>query len=35
MQYISLVVYKVPPLDGYAAVCLVLTIELYVDMYPY
>ena len=29
MQYICLIGCKLPPLDGYVAVCLVLTIEVY------
>ena len=29
VQYISLIGCKLPPLDGYVAVCLVLTIEVF------
>ena len=29
MQYICLVGYKIVPVDGYLAVCLVLTIDVY------
>ena len=33
MQYISFVGCKLPPLDGYVAVCLVLTVEVYAHTY--
>ena len=32
MQYICLVGYRLPPLDGYVSVCLVLTVEVYASM---
>ena len=32
VQYISLVGWKLPQLDGYVAVCLVLTVEVYANI---
>ena len=33
LQYICLIGYRRPPIDGYVAVCLVLTIDVYDKMY--